>query len=331
MPADVLNAKRTCQNAPPTCALRGQKRASERRKTAEIATSIRASLHAAPITIKLKDSGRKPLFENKVEMAAQWKHSLLNMPHIAKQTARTVCRKLLDFLFPRRCLVCGSTNPGGKYDYVCPECEGEIHIMRGGHCLICAEIVSMPDAPNVPFCAKCAEHPPAFRRGMAVCVFDGAARELVHELKYRSTPAAVGDIVRIAKEHAEVASYLKDSILVPVPLHRSRQRQRKYNQSELIAKALAKNFPDENVKVCGMLARIRKTGTQTMLDREARTKNIKGAFKCVRRKCEKVPKNARIVLVDDVMTTTATLSECAKELKKAGFKDVYAFAFAKRM
>ncbi len=286
---------------------------------------------AAPVTIKLKDSVKKPLFENKVEMGGAWKHSPFYMLKAAKQSARTACRKLLDFLFPRRCLVCGAVNPDGKYDYVCPECEGEIHMMRGGHCLVCAEIVGMPDAPNVPFCAKCAEHPPAFRRGMAVCVFDGAARELVHELKYKSTPAAVNDIALIAKSHGEVAGYLKDSILVPVPLHRSRRRQRKYNQSELIARALAKNFAAENVKICGMLARIRKTGTQTMLDREARAKNIKGAFKCIKRKCESVPKNARIVLVDDVMTTTATLSECAKELKKSGFKDVYAFAFAKRM
>ena len=254
-----------------------------------------------------------------------------DMPYTAKQRARTACRKLLDFLFPRHCLVCGAANPDGKYGYVCPECENEIHIMRGGHCLVCAEIVSMPDAPNVPFCAKCAEHPPAFKRGMAVCVFDGAARELVHELKYKSTPAAVGDMVLIAKSHGETAEYLKDSILVPVPLHPSRQRQRKYNQSDLIAKALAKAFAAENIKVCGMLSRTRKTSTQTMLDRESRAKNIKGAFRCVERKCAGVPKNARIVLVDDVMTTTATLSECAKELKKAGFKNIYAFAFAKRM
>lgn len=253
------------------------------------------------------------------------------MSAIAKQAAKTAFGKLLDFLFPRRCLVCGATNPEGKYGYICPKCEAEIHIMRGGHCLVCAEIVSMPDAPNVPFCAKCAEHPPAFKRGMAVCVFDGAARELVHELKYKNTPAVVNDMALIAKIYGETAEYLKDAVLVPVPLHRSRLRQRKYNQSELIAKALSKAFEKENVSVCGMLARTRKTGTQTILDREARAKNIKGAFKCVRRKCANTPKDARIVLVDDVMTTTATLSECAKELKKAGFKNVRAFAFAKRM
>jgi ComF family protein len=139
-------------------------------------------------------------------------------------------------------------------------------------------------------------------------------------------------MAKIAKKFPELNEFLKNATLVPIPLHNARAISRKYNQSELIAKMLIQTFPDTNAKVKTILKRTRRTPTQTTLDRNARALNIKNAFVISKTKSiNSIKKDANIILVDDVMTSGATLSECAKTLKKAGFKNVGAFTFSKRL
>ena len=198
--------------------------------------------------------------------------------------------------------------------------------------------------PNVHGCPHCFDRKLRFDKSLCVCSFDGAPRGLLHDLidgaprgllhdlKYRNGTYALYDLAKIAAQFPEAGRFIDGAILVPVPLHFLRKIKRKYNQSELIAKMFADTFPNANARVADILKRKRRTPTQTTLDKEAREANIKNAFEIRGEKYIRgIPKDANIVIVDDVMTSGATLSECAKILKRAGFKNVSALAFARRL
>ncbi len=238
---------------------------------------------------------------------------------------------LLDLFFPRRCVYCGRANFTGEYDFICKDCEKEIYIIKGGRCLRCSEIIGPNNAPNALFCSKCVDDTPAFNWSMSCCIFNGPVREIVHGLKYKNSPFLVADIIKILRQTPGAEDFLRDSILVPVPLHYMRRIRRGYNQSELIAKSIIKAFPCANIRLLNALKRTRRTGTQTRLTKEERAENIKGAFDVISRKLAKIDKQNHIVIVDDVMTSCATMSECAKVLKRRGFKNVDAFAFARKI
>lgn len=186
--------------------------------------------------------------------------------------------------------------------------------------------------PNMHGCPHCFDRKLRFDKSLCVCSFDGAPRGLLHELKYRNGTHALGDLAAIASQFPEAGEFIDGAILAPVPLHFIRKIGRRYNQSELIAKMLADTFPNANARVADILKRSRRTPTQTTLDKEEREANIKNAFEIRGEKYIRgIPKDANIVIVDDVMTSGATLSECAKILKRAGFKNVSALAFARRL
>ncbi len=247
---------------------------------------------------------------------------------ILKMLAETA----LDFVFPRYCLLCGKINPKGEYEHLCPECEVSLRILKGARCTLCSEPIGPESMPNIHGCPKCIDRKFQFDKSFCLCAFDGAAREMVHELKYRTGAHIVRDMAKVAKKFPELADYIRNAVLVPIPLHAAKALKRRYNQSDLIASMLVKTFPESNAKIRKILRRTRKTATQTTLDRESRADNVKDAFALAKAKsAETLPKNTNIVLVDDVMTSGATLSECAKILKKSGFKSVSAFAFARRL
>jgi ComF family protein len=156
--------------------------------------------------------------------------------------------------------------------------------------------------------------PPPYGRARAVAAFEGVARDLVHQLKFRDRLDTGSTLGRwMARAGADI---LGDAdLLVPVPLHRSRLWRRAFNQSALLARAAAEATgrpwsPD-------VLRRIRRTARQVGLGAEARTANVRGAFKVpAERRAEIAGK--RVVLVDDVLTTGATVEAATKELLRAG-------------
>ena len=156
----------------------------------------------------------------------------------------------------------------------------------------------------------------------------GPAPALVKDLKYHGVKKAARVIAK-QMNRSHFAGYLAERhcLILPVPLHRWRKRSRGYNQSELIAA--------EFVQICGsgslefesgILFRSKRTRTQTKLDSRARKKNVYGAFNLDR---AELIKNRAVCLVDDVITTGATIGACARVLKEAGAKEVYAFTFAR--
>jgi len=249
-----------------------------------------------------------------------------------KDIIKRAAGSVLDFIFPRHCVACGAVNPRGEYEYVCPKCALTLRLLNGARCEICSEPVGLPDSPNVRGCPNCADRNFQFDKSLCLCSFDGAAREMVHELKYRTGAHVIHDMAKIARKFPELGEFIKGAVLVPVPLHNARAIRRNYNQSELISIMLAQTFPESGARVKTILKRTRATPTQTTLDRDARAANIKNAFAAPKSKTlASIPRNANIVVVDDVMTSGATLSECARVLKKAGFKNVSAFTFTKRI
>lgn len=250
-----------------------------------------------------------------------------------KIAASEILSRIVDFLFPRRCLLCGKVNPDGKYLHFCERCSPEADILRGARCLRCSEIVGTEGIPDTPTCARCRDDPPWFNKSLVVGSFTNAVRQMSIELKYRNGTYILADMSRLLAEVRPARAFFDKAVLVPVPLHYSRKLKRGYNQSELICRMIAKTFPDANLRIAKILKRIRRTPTQTTLNREHRAGNVRNAFALSNKKTAKAAfdKATRFVVVDDVMTSSATLSECAKTLKRAGFKNVDAFAFARRL
>ncbi len=244
--------------------------------------------------------------------------------------SRRLLGKILDIAFPRECLSCGKANPEDGFDYICADCARETYFINGGACLNCGEIVGVADAPFVRGCAACVDARPRFASIRSACLFSSGVRALMLELKYKNGLHVLDDLVRLVSCMHGADEFLSGAILVPVPLHSSRLRKRKYNQSELIARRLVQKFPHMNLECADILRRTRSTQTQTMLDKSQRADNVRGAFE-IRKKKPLPEKDSRIILLDDVATTGATMDECAKVFKRAGYKNVHAFSVFKRL
>ena len=190
-------------------------------------------------------------------------------------------------------------------------------------CTLCGA----PEAPaGKPRCDNCPPGTAHFRKARAVTGFTGVAATLVERLKYTGCDFYASVLAQLMAPvlKAEYGDPLPD-LIVPVPLHGARERERGYNQARLLALALGSEF---GVAVASRrtLARTRPTPSQTRLGKRERAENVRGAF--VVRDCDRCS-SARILLVDDVYTTGATLNECARTLAESGAESVDCIAFAR--
>ncbi len=202
--------------------------------------------------------------------------------------------------------------------------------LRGPQCVICGDrLRSAQLLMGDGQCANCRECPPGFERAVSFGQYEGGLRGLIHLLKYEGvTPAQA----RLGRMLADAISELLPQcgggrpLLVPVPLHRNRRRSRGFNQAELLARAAMKCLPGELEFASGVLIRRRETISQVGLSRDERIENMRGAFRVA--DAGRV-RGRNVILVDDVMTTGTTLSECARVLKKAGAEKVWAATVAR--
>jgi len=217
----------------------------------------------------------------------------------------------IDLLFPLTCAVCEQQ---GRF--VCEGCEGGLARLVKPYCSLCA-------APGpVSPCAWCKETGPAFDGVTAPYLMEGPVKEMVYDLKYRDLRAAAPDLGRLMAAHLK-SSRLPADLLIPVPLHRRRERERGYNQSTLLAREISvlTGIPVE----AETLYRTRNTAPQvSMTGREERLKNIEGAFEA-----RADLGGRRVLVVDDVVTTGSTISACAAPLKAAGAASVWGLALAR--
>ncbi len=214
---------------------------------------------------------------------------------------RALWETLLDLVFPPRCAGC-----------------------RARGALLCATCRAA--CRPVPAAANAAAHSalgsPYLRSTAGVFRFDGPLRQAVHMLKYRRRRRVARPLGRLMADYV-ARSGLEIDAIVPVPLHRDRLRERGFNQAALLAAALAERL-GVPIEEHG-LRRLRSTGQQAGLGRQARLHNVDGAFGWV----AATPPPARVLLVDDVLTTGATIAAAAQALCEAGAVSVDALALAR--
>ena len=200
---------------------------------------------------------------------------------------------------------------------MCPGCEAALPRLDRPYCSICA-------APGpAQLCDWCATTPPAIDGIRAPYLMGGVVEEMIYGLKYRNMRASAPELGRLLTAYMESDPIAAD-VLMPVALHKRRQRERGYNQSELLAREVGKltGVPMET----RTLLRTRNTPLQVSLrSDEERRQNMEGAFRCV---SEMVGK--RVLLVDDVVTTGSTMSACARVLKEAGARSVWGLTLARQ-
>ncbi len=222
----------------------------------------------------------------------------------------------LDVLFPRTCVSCNKQN-----GYLCDEClANKTTPLKPPWCDRCG----LP-AKAGGQCAFCRDHPPAFAGLRTAYAFEGALREAVLSLKYRGLRAAgeeLGDLLaRFVVDHP-----LPVDVIVPVPLHPRRLKERGYNQAEVIARPLG-----EAASLAVTPAALQRTvwtePQARMGDRTHRARNVNGAFAA---RAELVA-GRRVAVVDDVCTTGATLNACADALTAAGAVSVWGLTLAREL
>ena len=231
-------------------------------------------------------------------------------------------RRALDLLYPPSCELCGLDLTLGRA--LCGDCGGGLPRIAEPFCQFCGEMFQGKiDGPFA--CPNCQGLKFSFEFARPAMLRDDRTLDLIHRLKYGREIHLAAELGRLAGE-AFADPRLAPAIegrwpLVPVPLHRSRQRQRHFNQAAEIARALARHV---GLPVLGALHRFRKTETQTLLSRKQRLENLRGAFEITRggKKWTDGPA-AGAVLIDDVLTTGSTVNECAKTLRGGGFQRVF--------
>ncbi|HUG12512.1 MAG TPA: ComF family protein [Opitutaceae bacterium] len=226
-------------------------------------------------------------------------------------------KALRDVLFPPVCVHCARLVEDSRYEHLCAVCAARIDLVAQPHCDTCGYPFAGVMAGERT-CPHCEELVPVFRAGKTAALYRGPMASLVQRLKYHRGEYLGADIARIAAAAPGFRDFLRGATLVPVPLHHRKERERGFNQTRLIAEAFARAA--EGAGVVPALQRIVDTQTQTRLDRDARRDNLKNAFAMAPGRS--LTPGARIVLVDDIFTTGATLNACASVLRKAGFDNL---------
>jgi competence protein ComFC len=219
-----------------------------------------------------------------------------------------------DLLFPPSCVHCGGLVEGGGLRHLCPRCERLIVLVRPPHCRRCGHPFS-GEMQGGRECPHCAELEPAFGEGRTCILLKGPGRSLVHALKYHRALHVLEDMTALIRAVPEIAGHLRGAVLVPVPLHPRKERERTYNQSRLLAECFAA-VAGGATRVAEPLRRVIDTPTQTTLDRRTRQANLKNAFAL--RPGAAINAAEHYVLIDDVFTTGSTLNACAAVLRRAG-------------
>jgi ComF family protein len=236
--------------------------------------------------------------------------------------ARRGAGGLLDVLLPPRCLGCrGAVDRQGL---LCAGCWRQITFITAPYCAVCG-LPFGHDEGAAAVCAACLARPPRYDRARAATVYDDGTRPLLLGFKLGDRTEVAGTLGRwLALAGAEL---LADADLVaPVPLHRWRLWRRRFNQSAMLAWTLAHQSRVEAVP--DLLLRRRATRTQRGLSRPERRRNVAGAFALRAAHAGRV-KGARVLLVDDVLTTGATVEEAARVLRRAGARRVDVLTFAR--
>lgn len=243
-------------------------------------------------------------------------------------------QNFLDLLYPRFCLECNASIESGAPEpasrpastHFCSPCWKSIRRLEGPACPICAapfhSEVALLHSPD-HHCGECREDLPAFSRAITPFAYEGALIKAIQFLKYNRRNTLAAPLARLLVEEVET---LEVDRVMAIPLHPRRLRSREFNQSLLLAKEVSKRL--SLPLLIDAMTRVRETPPQVGLSKKERKKNIRRAFSVA---LPEQIKDQRILLIDDVYTTGATLREGAKTLIRSGAKEVIVAALARML
>ena len=244
---------------------------------------------------------------------------------------------ILDYVFPKRCVSCRSLG-----SYICSTCFSYISFVERGICFVCQK--SAIGGVTHPLCKK----KYTIDGVSSSIVYAGVVKRLIYQFKFSPYVSDIQSVLvelfyeGLIQNEAFVRNleFKNDGVaFVPVPLHSSKLRKRGYNQADLLAKGIASRLVSEvgsnsdrtfrnDIVIWDCLERVRSTHTQVGLTAEKRKENIKDAFRVKSEFQEKLQKNVQVFLIDDIVTSGATLLEAGSVLKKAGVKYVWGATLA---
>lgn len=221
-------------------------------------------------------------------------------------------------VLPPSCVHCGGLVETSPLQHVCAECV-PLLVRVEPPCCPCCGHPFFGEASGERLCVHCEGLRPQFGEGRTAVLFRGPARALVHALKYHHGLHVLEDMATLVAASPHVADFLRGAVLVPVPLHGRKERERGYNQARELVAALVETL-GEGTLGQNLLVRVQDTQTQTNLDRSQRQANLKNAFALA--PGAGINPDLRYVLIDDVFTTGSTLNACAAVLRRAGALNV---------
>jgi competence protein ComFC len=234
---------------------------------------------------------------------------------------KDVCGALASVVFPAPCRICDRALTNASRIPICDKCLSSFEQVAAPMCSCCGRpFASEVAAESIqPLCRLCRLNYYGFDGARSFAIYDDPLFEAIALLKYENV-SRLGDwfAVRLAEVALRQAKDWRADVVVPVPLHAERRRERGYNQAELIARPLSRRL---GLKLdSGALTRVKPRPPQLVLSRTERWQVVRGAY-AARERANVA--NLRILLIDDVMTTGATLDACARALKRAGATAVF--------
>jgi len=237
--------------------------------------------------------------------------------------AAALARHVELLVFPSFCRLCAKPLGRPGESVVCRDCLSRLEPRRGPACLCCGRFFEGAGGDHL--CGRCLDRVPPFSLHRSCGRYDGALKDVILLFKYGRVPVLARPLARFAGEGlaGEEGLWQGADLLVPVPLHPKRKRERGFNQSERLARELARIRGLGVLEKC--LVKVRPTPPQTSLEGAGREANVRGAY-TVRR--PGLTRGKTLILVDDVFTTGSTLRECGLALKGAGAREVRALTLA---
>lgn len=228
----------------------------------------------------------------------------------------------LDVVYPRACAQCGA--PPDALSFLCWECLSDLHYVQPPFCSRCGDPVP-GHIDHEYICSFCTREAPAFDLARSAVRYEGTAGIAIRDVKYHGATWRIPDLVHLLEGSLQTHyALLNFDGVCYVPLYPVKQRERGFNQAEWLARVLAKAHDWPVIR--NGLRRIKDTGSQTYLTAAERTANVARVFSVPQpRKVE----GQRLLLIDDVMTTGATVNACAQQLRQAGAASIHVLTVAR--
>ncbi|MDE0425859.1 MAG: ComF family protein [Candidatus Poribacteria bacterium] len=234
---------------------------------------------------------------------------------------RDLCETGIVFLYPAKCRVCEAFLEVTSIPYICADCWHDVQFLEPPWCDICGT----PDVRGL--CDECATAPPRYGKLRSIAFYQTTLQDAIHLFKFEKKQVFAEHLIHLINAHIPIDCCIADyDFILPVPIHKKRLRERGFNQATLLAKGIAQT---EGVPILtDTLVRHRHTVAQSSLGMEARQHNITGAFEVPN---PEVIRDKRILIVDDVFTTGATIREAVNELWKADPAEVDVLTLARTL